>query len=137
MAKIVLGNRPVNFTKTITVPMHDGSDGQMEVIYKYRTLTEFGAFIDQWAAEAETKIKEERAAKRKKKDADAATSNEEVRKTQAQANADYLMRILDGWNLDVEFGESAVLQLCNELPGAADKIIGDYRMAITEGRLGN
>lgn len=146
MAKIVLGKRPANFKKTLQVPMHDGTEGAMEVLYKYRTLTEFGAFIDEWAKHAEAQIEAEQAARdAKKREAEErgeaytepVITNEEVRRKQAEANADYLMRILEGWNLDVEFGAQSVLQLCDELPAAAAKIINDYRLAITEGRLGN
>lgn len=146
MAKIKLGDRPANFKRVVKVPMLDGSEGDLPVTYKYRTLTEFGTFIDEWAQHASEQIESERAAreaKRKKAEergeaySEPVLTNEEVRKQQAQANADYLMRILDGWGLDVEFGPEAVLQLCDELPGAVVKIIDGYRLAITEGRLGN
>lgn len=37
MAKIKLGARPKNFTRTVSFPMLDGSTGKIEVTYKYRT----------------------------------------------------------------------------------------------------
>lgn len=146
MAKIVLGKRPDSFKKTLKFPMHDGTEGTMEVSYRYRTLTEFGTFIDEWNGEQIGKLDAERlqleAAKKKALDAgetyvDPQVTNEEVRGKQAKANTDYLMRILVGWNLDVEFSRDAVLQLCDELPGAAIEAMNSYRAAITEGRLGN
>lgn len=146
MAKIVLGKRPANFKKTVTFKDLDGSDSAVEALYKYRTLTEFGSFIDEWAARAQAEIDKEKAARdAKRREAEArgevyeepTLTNEELRQRQASANADYLMLILEGWNLDVPFSAEAVLQLCDEMPAAAAQLINDYRLAVTEGRLGN
>lgn len=146
MAKIKLGARPANFKRTVKVAMHDGSVGDIPVLYRYRTLTEFGAFIDEWAKNAQDQIdahnasldaKRAEALARDEVFAEPVLTNEEVRKQQTEANADYLLRILDGWELDVEFSAAAVTQLCDELPAAVAQIINGYRLAITEGRLGN
>ncbi|WP_349743929.1 phage tail assembly chaperone [Roseateles cavernae] len=130
MATIKLGNRPKNFPLTITVPLHEGEEGVIKVSYIYRTRTEYGAFIDELMAEADMKL--------------AGESEEEIRFSVEQAwtktrdrNADYIMRIIDGWNLDQDFGRAAVVQLCDELPGAALAIMNRYTAAITEGRLKN
>lgn len=146
MPKIVLGNRPKSFKRVVKVPLHDDPDGFIEVSYKYRTLTEFGAFIDDYSKQVEAKIQAEgdaRDAARKAAEEKGETyeeqvpTNEELRKKQAQASAEYLALIMDGWNLDVEFGAEALYQLCDEVPAAAAQIVNDYRIAITEGRLGN
>ena len=132
MAKIVLGKRPESFKKTIKFMMVDESgevsEGQMEVQYKYRTLTEFGTFLDEWTLDQKYKLDAEReaieAAKKKALDAGEAwaepeLTNEDVRRKQADANTDYLMQILVGWNLDVGFSRDTVLQFCNEFSGGA------------------
>lgn len=146
MAKIRLGNRPANFKKVVQVPTHDDPDGHVEAVYKYRTLTEYGAFVDEYAKKVEAEIEAEKAARDKaRSDAEAkgetyaepVLTNEELRKKQAKSTADYLMGILDGWNLDEQFSAESVLQLCDELPAVGTQIINDYRVAITEGRLGN
>jgi hypothetical protein len=128
MAKVVLGKRPESFKHTLKFQMHDGTEGTMEVVYKYRTLTEFGTFLDEWTSEQKAKLE---AGEPKE------LTNEELRRAQADANTDYLMHILVGWNLDVEFSRDAVLQLCDELPAGAIEAMNAYRAAITEGRLGN
>lgn len=144
MAKVVLGKRPESFKRTLKFSMVDGTEGQMEVEYRYRTLTEFGEFIDQWDANAKALL----AADKVKRDADRAAAeaagesyveptNQELRRAQAEANADYLFRILTGWNLDVKFELDAIIQLCDEIPAAANEAMNTYRIAITEGRLGN
>ena len=55
-----------------------------------------------------------------------------------RVQADIISRICTGWDMeDVPFGPDAVLQLCDEFPAVAARIIGDYGRALTEGRLGN
>jgi Phage tail assembly chaperone len=146
MAKIVLGNRPESFKRALKFPMVDGTEGTMEVIYKYRTLTEFGTMFDEWVAEKKTELDVEKAKQEADREkaleagkeyAEPQLSNEQSRRLQAQSNADYIMRIVVGWNLDMEFSAEAVLQLCDELPAGANEIMNAYRAAIAEGRLGN
>lgn len=129
MATIKLGARPKNFTQTITVPMHEGETGVIKVSYRYRTRTEYGAFIDGLVRDSGVP---------------AVADGEEIGAVMTRAmaaardkNADYIMQIVDGWNLEAEFSRAAVVQLCDELPGAALAIMKAYTDAITEGRLGN
>lgn len=130
MAKITLGKRPKHFKRTLTVPMLEGGEGQIEISFIYRTRTEFGAFVDGLFAAAGEKPAS--AA-----DEDVAFSLAKSLEKTRDTNADYILQIADGWNLDVEFSHAAVVQLCDELPGAALEIINAYRLAVTEGRLGN
>lgn len=129
MPTIKLGTRPKNFIQTITVPMHEGEDGSIKVSFRYRTRTEYGAFIDGLVADAGI---------------EPAAEGEAISAVMTRAmaaardkNADYIMQIVDGWNLESEFSRAAVVQLCDELPGAALAIMNAYSAAITEGRLGN
>lgn len=130
MAKIKLGTRPKSFSRSVVVPMHEGGEGEMTVSYVYRTRTEYGEFVDSLTADAGVQL--------------AGPTDEDIKFSLAKAmtaardkNADYLMKILDGWNLESEFSRDAVVQLCDELPGAALAIMNGYTAAITEGRLGN
>lgn len=132
MAKIILGARPKNFKRTLTVQLPEGGEGTIELSYKYRTRREFGAFIDEVLARANVTPPAADAPD----EAIRATVADAMAKT-VEANADYILAVADGWNLDQPFTRDAVEQLCNELPGAAAQIMGDYRAAITEGRLGN
>lgn len=130
MAKIILGKRPKSFKRTITVDLLEGGKGTIEVSYLYRTRSEFGQFVDELMEAAGVKLENQT-------DDDVKFSLAEALKRTLDTNADYIMKIADGWNLDVEFSRDAVAQLCDELPGAALQIIDQYRTAITEGRLGN
>ena len=131
-ATIKLGQRPKNFKKLVKVTLLDGTEGQVEVTFKYRTRKEFGAFIDKITA----------AAREAGKIAESSTEDkpfslEELMEKTAGANADYVLDVVDGWNLDVPLSKGAVEQLADEVPAAVNVIMETYRVAITEGRLGN
>ncbi|MNS19688.1 hypothetical protein D3C72_514110 [compost metagenome] len=126
MAKIVLGKRPTNFKRTVRFKMLDGTEGAIEVTYKYRTRTEFGRFIDEVFAAS----KEERPAE------DDFSWAALMEKT-GGANADYIMQAIEGWNLDEPLTHENVQQLADELPAAVTAIMDAYREAVTQGRLGN
>lgn len=140
MAKIVLGQRPKSFKRTIKFDMLDGSAGSFTVDYKYRTRTEFGEFAD--SVRAQMKAADEALLDRVKAQA---TAGEEVAPlTQADLirrenanNVAYVMSCIDGWDLDEPFSQAAVEQLADEVPAAVTAIIATYRDAITDGRLGN
>ena len=130
MAKITLGTRPKNFKHILTVALPEGGQGSIEVLFKYRTRTEFGAFVDKLLNAAGV--------------TPAGQTSEDLKFSLAQAlekttdtNAEYIMQVVDGWNLAEDFNAQNVRQMCDELPGAAQSIIESYRQAITEGRLGN
>jgi len=127
MSKVILGARPKNFAAVVTVTMLDGTTGTIPVSFKYRTKKEFGEFVDAMMKDAGQEI---------------TTTGEEFSMARLQSltvekNADYLLEALDGWGLDQEFGRESLVQLCDELPGAAVAIMDRYREAVTQGRLGN
>jgi len=132
MAKIVLGKRPANFKKTVTIPMLDGTKGTIECVFKYRTKREFGEMVDDLFNQGKTNQEEAPAGE----DAPKFSVAEALAKA-VDANAKYLLQLLEGWNLDVDLSEEALEQLSDELPGAAAAIMETYRAACTEGRLGN
>jgi hypothetical protein len=130
MAKIVLGAAPKSFKKKLSVPLLDGTVGDITLTYKYRTRAAFAEFVDSLFKEAGV--------------TPTGQADEEVKFSLAQAlakatdsNADYILQIVEGWDLDAEFNRLSVAQLCTELPGVAVAIIDTYRQACVEGRLGN
>lgn len=127
MAKIKLGSRPKSFKSTVKFPMLDGTEGAIDVNFRYRTRTEFGAFIDKIIADAgDVKPAD-----------DGKFSMEELMAKTAGSNADYVLAVIEGWNLDEELTAENVRQLADELPAATAAIMETYRTACTEGRRGN
>ena len=124
--KIKLGKRPTSFKPTtITFDMPDGSEGQIEITFKYRSRTEFGNLIDTiFRAAGDTPT-------------DTEFSLADIMAKTRDKNADYLSQVIQVWNLDEELNDDALRQLADELPAAAVAIMERYRQAATEGRLGN
>jgi len=127
MAKVKLGARPKSFPVRVTFPLLEGEFGEITWVFKYRTRTEFGAFID--ALLVPNGIKREG-------DDDAAGVQRLMQMTR-ESNADYLLQIAEGWDVDADFNRENVQQFCDELPGAVDATMTAYRAAIHEGRRGN
>lgn len=126
MTKIVLGQRPKSFKRTVTFPMLDGTEGSIECEFKYRTKREYGEFIDRFTAPTAGEAAPQ----------ESAGVHVAMEKT-VEANADYLLEVLLGWNLDVKLSREALQQLADELPVAARAVMAEYRAVIVEGRLGN
>jgi Phage tail assembly chaperone len=126
MAKIKLGQRPTNFKHAVKFKLLDGTEASIEIVYRYRTRKEYGAFVDEVAAAS----KEERPA-------DEVFSWAKVMEKTGANNAEYVMQAVDGWNLDEPFNLENVQQLADEMPAAIAAIMDTYRNAITQGRLGN
>ncbi len=127
MSKIKLGNRPKSFTKIVKFDMLEGGKGSIECTFKYRTRTEFGVFIDELVSDSGVKPEA----------SDDKFSMSELMEKTAGSNAKYLLQVLQGWNLDEDLSLANAQQLADELPAAAAAIMETYRMAVTEGRLGN
>ena len=130
MAKIKLGARPKTFKHKIEVQLLDGEKGVVQMVYTYRTRTEFGQFLDELFGAANVDLKSQA-------DDDVVVSLAEALAKTRDTNADYILKVAEGWDIEAEFSRESVAQLCDELPGVAMAIINAYRLAITEGRLGN
>lgn len=124
--KIKLGARPANFKRTVTFPLLDGTEGVIEVTYKYRTRSQFGKFIDAIFSEA----KEE-------KPSDEKFSMADLMDKTRDKNAAYLLEVIEDWNLDEKLTRDTAEQFCDELPAAAAEIMDQYRSAILDGRVKN
>jgi hypothetical protein len=140
MAKIILGQPPKSFDRTVKFKQVDGKPGEIGITYKYRDRDQFGEFTD--GIRADVKAKGEAELDQLRKIAEAGQPIPELTESQIIAsqndtNVRYIMGCVEGWNLDVPFDEAAVKQLVREVPAAIPAIIGEYRDAITEGRQGN
>lgn len=124
--KVILGKRPESFKRVVTFKTLDDTELQIACDFKYRTKTEFGAFVDGILADAGVKREEGQE-----------FSMSSLMEKTVDKNADYLLEVLKGWDLDVDLVEDSARQLCDELPAAASAIMEAYSLACREGRLGN
>jgi hypothetical protein len=140
MAKIILGQRPKGFKRTVNFKQVDGEPGSIEVTFKYRTRKEFGAFADEIVASMDA----ERAAQLDEIRTLAAAGEQIPPLTQSAIiehdlarDVKYVAGCIEGWNLAVPLSSEAIEQLADEVPAAIGAIALMYREASIEGRLGN
>lgn len=151
MPIVKLGARPKSFKAVVKFPLLEGEEGAIEVVYRYRTRTEYGTFVDDWQrtrkvraeAQAEQMARDHEAAVKAAAETGAAPPDPlamgsgEFQRKVAEAMSDFLLEIVEAWNLETPFNAQSAQQLCDELPAAAVEIQNTYRTALTEGRLGN
>lgn len=132
---VKLGKTPKNFLKKVTFQMLDPDsgatvEGKIGWTFKYRTRTEFGEMLDNLVTEAQgqrPKVED---------DEELFKLSKQLTKT-SEANANYIMKIADGWDMPEEFSHANVMQLANEVPSAINAAMDIYAAAIRDGRLGN
>jgi hypothetical protein len=125
MAKIVLGDAPKSFKRKVEFTLLDGSKSDITITFKYRTRKQFGEFIDKMMAAAAEVPTDEKFSMAKL-----------MAKT-GDANAVYIQDVAEGWDLEDDFTQDNIARLSDMYPAAAVAIMDAYRLAITEGRLGN
>lgn len=125
MAKIKLGNAPKNFKRKVTIDLLDGSKGDVEFNFIYRTRSEYAALMDETlAAESGTETP---------KNETAAQAFERI----GAGTVDFILAIADGWDLDDEFNEENIKELIDTFPAITPALSESYRLAILEGRAKN
>lgn len=128
MAKIQLGSAPKTFKRKVSFPLVDGSEGEINVEFLYRTRAQFAAFI----ADLYPDVKSGPTA--------VATPGFDVvaaAEQSIQSDVRHVLGAVQGWDLTDPFDADSVRRLVDEFPSAAAAILIGYRIAITEGRLGN
>lgn len=127
MAKIIIGKRPEKFSRPVKFPMLDGTEGVIKCEYKYRTKTEYAEFVDSVAAKSgaidtsEGKIPD----------------YAEIIGKAVEKNAEYMLDLLIGWDLDGPVNEENLREIADAYPAAANAIMEGYRLGCIEGKLGN
>lgn len=128
MAKLVLGKTPSNF-KPINVKFvgPDGEDDSIKVTFKYKTRTQFAAFLNKLfeSNKAETKTD--------------ATEIDfvELYKKSGDKTVEQLTEIIAEWDFAEPATAESLRQLHDQAPAAAAAITSAYASACNEGRLGN
>ena len=64
-------------------------------------------------------------------------SMETLMEKSREKNGEYLIEVLEGWDVDAELNIVNAQQLADEVPSAVMAIMDAYRLGINEGRLGN
>ena len=124
MAKFSLASAPKTFKRKVTITLLDDSTADIELTFKYKTRTEYAKLLDE-------------VMKQDKADDSKTESAVDIFKRLGAGTVEFLMKIVDGWDLDDEFNKSNVSELIDKFPAAANEITEAYRIAILEGRTKN
>lgn len=124
MAKVILGNCPKNFAPIpVAFQMPDGEEGVITCTFRYRTRSEWGAFIDSLGAESAARAHE--------------SDWGGLMKALGEESAAALAQVLDGWDLEFPLDEKSLFALSDELPRGAAAVMAAYAAACRDGALGN
>lgn len=138
MAKVTLGNRPKSFPlKTVTADMPEGGVGDIGVVFKYRTRSEYAEYSDTIFTAAQVEVPAVAAEDTEQGKAAFNFSLAEALSKTADKQVGFLLDVIDSWDLPHELTRQTLTQLCDELPGLAIAVITKYREMCVEGRLGN
>ena len=129
---VKVGKRPATFKPfPVKFELPDGGEGVINVTYKYRTKTEFGAFLDQLIASRQP------AAEAPVTEPKEPFSWEKFYRENAEASADHLIDSIAEWDLEDKLSRSVLLQLGDECPACIAALMAAYGNACRDGRLGN
>ena len=129
MAKIKLDLEPsdsLTYEHAVDIPTPDGKGLKVTFTFKYRDREGIAKLFDGYHEKSRAISEGE----------DTRTTDEAVR--QAIGNdVETLLDIAEGWNIDAPFNTENLRKMCTKYAGAAMAVVTDYRISLTQGRLGN
>jgi hypothetical protein len=135
MAKVILGKRPATFVKKVSIPLLDGTAADVTFTFRTRTRTELAAVTDAHNAAVRAAGAAADAASAAKEEDD--FNLERFVGLHIGADADLILQLAEGWDLDDAFSKEAIVQFLDEFGGAGPLVVSACRAALNEGRLGN
>lgn len=127
MAKLLLGKRPKHFQPfPVKFVMPDGTPESIEVTYKYRTRSEFAAFLQELFDVSG-----------QEQPANGEIDFVALFKKSASRSVDQLFDAIVEWNLDDKLSKETLTTLGDEIPAALAAMLACYSAACSEGKLGN
>lgn len=124
MAKFSLASAPKTFKRKVTITLLDESTADIELTFKYKTRIEYAKLLDE-------------VMKQDKVDDSKTESAVDIFKRLGAGTVDFLMKIVESWDLEDDFNKANVADLIDKFPAAANEITEAYRIAILEGRTKN
>jgi hypothetical protein len=128
MAKIILGKRPEAFTSTVAIPMLDGSVGEVKFEFHTRSRTEHAKIMDEHRELVLAKTKGQSGDK---------FSMAGFLGIHVDADADLILQLAKGWDLDDPFTKENVVRFINDFGGAGQRTVDACALAINEGIVKN
>lgn len=130
--KIKLGEMPKTFKSIpVTFVLADGQQGLVNVVYKYRTRTGYGAFMDEMRSAAVKAVEAAGGG------GAADLGVQSMHTTAISADADTVLGMVESWDLDIELTRDNLALLADQAPSIIHAVVSSYRRACVEGHLGN
>lgn len=128
MSKLVLGKTPANFKPfNVKFTLPDGQEDQINVTYKYKTRSQYAAFLNDLFVESGEE----------KPDAEEKVDFEKLFAKGGEKTVAHLSKIITDWDFAEKPTAETFRQLHDQAPGAAVALTAAFQAACTEGRLGN
>lgn len=127
MAKLVLGKTPANFKPfNVKFTLPDGDEDQILVTFRYKTRSQFAAFLNELFAES-GEVRE----------SDEKVDFEKLFAKGGDKTVSHLSKIIADWDFSEKPTAETLRQLHDQAPAAAAAMTSAFSAACTEGRLGN
>lgn len=127
MTKIKIAQNPT-FAATVQIPRIGGEPVPVEFQFRYMDRLALAEMYDRWNKELDAWLEQ---TKQHQVDWVEATASE------VERQARQLGEILVGWDLEDEFGESAITDLVRTCTGAPKAVTDAFQAAYNSARLGN
>jgi hypothetical protein len=138
----------LDFDRPVAIPQPTARKDPLRVTFtfKWRNRRDVAALFDGYIerARALAKAAEERAAARAAAEEAGQPLPDEPGKSMMQLadegiarDIEVLKDIATAWNIDAPFDDEHLAKFFRKYPGAGSAIANDYRVSLTEGRLGN
>lgn len=111
------------FKHKVDIPTPAGA-APVEFVFRYRDRLAMAALLDAWAERPQPELQ-------------SSESFEDGAKRGIKADVEALLDIAEGWDLPWQFGAEKLELFVTRYPGAALAVLGAYRAACVQGRLGN
>lgn len=140
---------PLTFEREVSIPTPDGKPLKVTFTFKHRTREEMAAMQDAYMAKAREQYRQlqETAIAEKQAQADAEAAGQVYMPTMAssadgveaaiRSDVETVMDCATDWNLTAEFNADNLAKFFRRYVKAAETIAADYRVSMTQGRLGN
>lgn len=128
-SKFKFVDTPKSFKKPVDIVMLDGSTSAIEFSFIYRTRKQFAELAD-------ANMVSVKADQKAGGDVQERSVSEWYSISDGHSVA-HVLKIVDGWDLDEELSEKALVRLENEYPGSLSAIASVYRQAVAEARTKN